>query len=325
MLMTICALAIPLALHAATDDAKPAAAKKSPWTAEDVVNQEDASQFEISPDGRFAVWVKATADKEKDERVSNLYLSNLSDGKQVQLTRGAYDISQPHWSPSGEMIAFLSSQPLPKPKPDDAHVQLWLINSAGGAPWSLTQFERGIEQIAWLDDDTILFSAEEDASLYERETKEHKDDSDVVDDTSHTAPVRIFKFSIKDQKVTRLTDNADWILNFEISHDKKQLVAVARRELSYAWDQKIPPVTYLVNIATGERTEIFAGERISPDDFEWARDNSGFYVVAPFSDDPKFFTASVERIYFYDLAAAKTVSVNLDWDRGIRAFAANHQ
>jgi dipeptidyl aminopeptidase/acylaminoacyl peptidase len=214
------------------------------------------------------------------------------------------------------MVAFLSSQPLPKPKPDDAHVQLWLINSAGGAPWSLTQFERGIEQIAWLDDDTILFSAAEDASLYERETKEHKDDSDVVDDTSHTAPVRIFKFSIKDQKVTRLTDNADWILNFEISHDKKQLVAVARRELSYAWDQKIPPVTYLVNIATGERTEIFTGERISPDDFEWARDSSGFYVVAPFSDDPKFFTASVERIYFYDLAAAKAVSVNLDWDRG---------
>jgi len=316
LLMIVCALAIPLALHAATDEAKPAGAKKSPWTAEDVVNQEDASQFEVSPDGRFAVWVKGTADKDKDERVSNLFLSNLSDGRQVQLTQGAYDISQPHWSPSGETIAFLSSQPLAKPKPDDARVQLWLINSAGGAPWSLTQFERGIQQIAWLDDETIVFSAEEDPSLYERQIKEHKDDSNVVDDTSHTPPVRIFKFSIKDQKVTRLTDNADWILNFEISHDKKQLVAVARRELSYAWDQKIPPVTYLVNIATGERTEIFTGERISPDDFEWARDSSGFYVVAPFSDDPKFFTASVERIYFYDLAAAKAVSVNLDWDRG---------
>ena len=200
MLLAVCAAASPSALRATDDNKPPVAAKKSPWTPEDVVNQEDASQFEVSPDGRFAVWVKATSDKEKDERVSNLYLSNLSDGKPVQLTRGAYDISQPHWSPSGEMIAFLSSQPLPKPKPDDAHVQLWLLNSAGGAAWSLTQFERGIEQIAWLDDDTILFSAEEDPSLYERETKEHKDDSNVVDDTSHTAPVRIFKFSIKDQK-----------------------------------------------------------------------------------------------------------------------------
>jgi dipeptidyl aminopeptidase/acylaminoacyl peptidase len=297
-------------------DKKPLATKKSPWTPEDVVYQEDAGQFEISPDGKSAVWVKDTADKEKDERVSNLYMSNLSDGKQVQLTRGTFDVSQPRWSPSGEMIAFLGSQPLPKPKPTDAHMQLWLINSAGGAPWSVTQFERGIEQIQWLDDDTILFSAEEDASLYERQIKEHKDDSNVVDDTPHTAPIRLFKFSIKDQKVTRLTDNTDWIIRFELSHDKKQLVAEARRELSYAWDQKIPPVTYLVNINTGDRTDIFTGQRILPNDIAWARDNSGFYVVAPFSDDPKFLTASVERVYFYDVGHGKATEVNLDWDRG---------
>jgi dipeptidyl aminopeptidase/acylaminoacyl peptidase len=297
-------------------DKKPSSTKDFTWTPEDVVYQEDAGQFEISPDGKSAVWVKATADKEKDERVSNLYLSNLSDGKQIQLTRGAFEVSQPRWSPSGEMIAFLSSQALPKPKAEDAHMQLWLLNSAGGAPWSLTQFERGIEKIEWLDNDTILFSAEEDASLYERQTKERKDDSNVVDDTPHAAPVRLFKFSIKDQKVTRLTDNPDWILNFELSHDKKELVAVARRELSYAWDEKILPVTYLVNINSGERTEIFTGQRISPDDFQWARDNSGFYVVAPFSDDPKFFTASVERVYFFDVASGKTIDVNLDWDRG---------
>jgi dipeptidyl aminopeptidase/acylaminoacyl peptidase len=302
------------------DDKKDAgtatAAKKSPWTPEDIVYQEDASQFEVSPDGKSAVWIKSTADKDKDERVSNLYISNLADGKQVQLTRGAYNVSQPRWSPSGEMIAFLSNQPLPKPKPDAAPMQLWLMNAAGGAPWSVTEFERGIEQIEWLDNDTILFSAEEDPSLYERQIKEHKDDSNVVDDTPHTAPIRLFKFSIKDQKVTRLTGNNDWIIQFELSHDKKQLVAEARRELSYAWDQKIPPVTYLVNVNTGERTEIFTNQRILPNDMQWARDNSGFYVVASFSDDPKFLTASVERIYFYDVGSGKTTEVNLDWDRG---------
>ncbi|HEY0704643.1 MAG TPA: prolyl oligopeptidase family serine peptidase [Candidatus Acidoferrales bacterium] len=306
-----------VARPAFADDAKPAAAaKKSPWTPEEVVNQEDAREFQISPDVKSAVWVKGGADKEKDERVSNLFLSNLSDGKQIQLTRGAFQVSQPRFSPSGETIAFLSSQPLLKSKPDLAPLQLWLINTSGGAPWSVTEFERGIEQIQWLDNDMILFSAEEDASLYERQTKERKDDSNVVDDTPHTAPIRLFKFSIKDQKVTRLTDNADRIENFELSHDKKQLVAVASRELSFAWDQKIPPVTYLVNINTGERTEIFTGERIQPNDIEWARDNSGFYVVAPFTNDPKFFVATVERVYFYDVAAAKTVDVNLDWDRG---------
>jgi dipeptidyl aminopeptidase/acylaminoacyl peptidase len=320
LLLALLFVAATAPVRASADDKNgvgtAAAKKNSSWTPEDIVYQEDASQFEISPDGKSAVWVRDTADKDKDERVSNLYMSNLSDGKQVQLTRGAYDVSQPRWSPSGDLIAFLSSQPLPKPKPENAHLQLWLMSAAGGAPWSVTEFERGIEQIEWLDGDTIVFSAEEDVSLYERQTKERKDDSSVVDDTFHTAPIRLFKFSIKDQKVTRLTDNADWIIQFQLSHDKKQLVAEARRELSYAWDQKIPPVTYLVNINTGERKEIFTNQRILPNDMQWARDNSGFYVVAPFSDDPKFLTASVERIYFYDLASGKTTEVNLDWDRG---------
>jgi dipeptidyl aminopeptidase/acylaminoacyl peptidase len=320
LLLALLFVAVAAPVHASADDkngvSTAAAKKNSPWTPEDIVYQEDAGQFQISPDGKSALWVRDTADKDKDERVSNLYMSNLSDGKQVQLTRGAYEVSQPRWSPSGDLIAFLSSQPLPKPKPENAHLQLWLMSAAGGAPWSVTEFERGIEQIEWLDGDTIVFSAEEDASVYERQTKERKDDSSVVDDTSHTAPIRLFKFSIKDQKVTRLTDNADWITQFRLSHDKKQLVARARRELSYAWDQKIPPVTYLVNINTGERKEIFTNQRILPNDMQWARDNSGFYVVAPFSDDPKFLTASVERVYFYDLASGKTTEVNLDWDRG---------
>ncbi|MGC1167486.1 MAG: hypothetical protein WA886_01210, partial [Candidatus Acidiferrales bacterium] len=241
--------AFAVGLHAAAGDEKNAeTAKKNQWTPEDVVYQEDAGQFRISPDGKFALWVKGTADKDKDLRVGNLYLSNLSDGKAVQLTRGTDEISNPRWSSSGETIAFLSSHVLPKLKPDTGSTQIWLMNSAGGEPWPVTESQRGIQQFEWLNDDTILFSAEEDPSLYERQTKERKDDSNVVDDTAHTAPVRLFKLSVKEKKITRLTDNDDWILDFAVSRDKTKAVAVARRELSYAWDQKIPPATYIVNL-----------------------------------------------------------------------------
>jgi dipeptidyl aminopeptidase/acylaminoacyl peptidase len=313
---TLLLLAPVVIAQVAADSTRPDAAKKNRWTAEDVVYQEDGGQFRISPDGRFALWVMGTGDKEKDLRVNNLYLSNLNDGKEVQLTRGTDEVSQPRWSPAGDTIAYLSTHALPKPKPDLAPTQLWLMNAAGGEPWAVTDFERGIKQFEWLDNDTILFSAEEEASLYERQTKEHKDDSNVVDDAAHAAPVRLFKFSVKDRKVTRLTDNDDWIIDFSVSRDKAKAVAVARRELSYAWDQKIPPATYVVNLATGERTQILTNERIRPDTIAWSRDNSGFYLVAPFSDDPRFFTASVDRIYFYDLSAGKPTEVNLDWDRG---------
>ena len=53
------------------DDAKPAA-KTEPWKAEDEIFQEYAGQLRISPDAKWLVWVKSTADKEKDARVSNL-------------------------------------------------------------------------------------------------------------------------------------------------------------------------------------------------------------------------------------------------------------
>ena len=295
----------------------PLASPKYPWSADDVVFQELASEFLISPDSKWTVWVKSTADKEKDERVSNLFLSSLTEKKEVELTRGANTVSQPRWSPSGETIAFLSNRPLPKPKPDIAPIQIWLLSVSGGEPWPATDFERPVQHFEWLNDDTILFSAEEQPSLFEHETKDRKDDSDVVDDAAHKAPVRLFKLSVKDKKVTRVTDNDDWILDFKVSHDKTKAVAVARRELSFAWDQKTPPATYIVDLAGGKRTQIFTDTRIQPDDFEWTLDNSGFYVVAPYSTDKQFLTATVKKVYFYDLGSATTAEVNLDWDRSL--------
>jgi len=317
VLFVLFALAL-LNRNAPADDTKASdTAKKSPWKAEDFVFTESASQFRISPDCKWVVWVKNTADKEKDGRISNLYLSSLTEKKEIQLTRGEDDVSSPRWSPNGETIAFMSSRALPKPKPDSAHNQLWLIGMSGGEPWHATEFERGIQDFEWLDNDTILFSAEEDPSLYERNTKERKDDSDIVDDEAHTSPVRLFKFSIKDKKVTRLTDNTDRIEGFEPSYDCKKAVAVAQRELSYAWDEKTPPATYIVDLATGARTQIFPGRKILPDRIRWARDNSGFYVIARFSNSPRFYTASIPKLYFYDLASGSATEVNLDWERSM--------
>lgn len=50
----------------------------SQWTVDDLINQESASQFDLSPCGQWAAWVKTVADKDKDERVSNLILDRKS-------------------------------------------------------------------------------------------------------------------------------------------------------------------------------------------------------------------------------------------------------
>jgi dipeptidyl aminopeptidase/acylaminoacyl peptidase len=313
------ALVLGIAMMSRAQDAppKPAATATVPWTPEDMINAESASGFRISPDGKWAAWSKGVSTKEKDGRTSNLFLSSLTEKKEIQLTRGTDTNGNPRWSPKGDLIAFLSTKPLPEAKPGLARAQLWLINPFGGEPWVLTNFERGIQRFEWIADDTIIFSAQEDATLYEKETEARKDDSNVVDDDPHAAPVRLFKFSVKDKKVTRLTNNLDRIQAWAVTRDLSHAVTTHSRELSYAWDQKIKPVTFVWDLRTSQSKQIFTDGRILPGSLEWTRDGSGFYAVAPYSTDTRFTTASIELLYFYDLASGATQKVDLDWENGI--------
>jgi dipeptidyl aminopeptidase/acylaminoacyl peptidase/formylglycine-generating enzyme required for sulfatase activity len=298
-----------------SDEAKPSS-KTSPWKAEDVVYAETINDFSVSPDGRSVVWIKSEGDKEKNERVSNLFLTNFADDRTVQLTRGAYKVSLPQWSPDSEWIAFLSSRPHPDAKPETAPTQIWLISAHGGEPYVLTELDRAPRRVQWLDKDTLLFSAQEDPGAYEQAEKKKKDDSQVVDDAEHEPPVRLFKISVKDKKITRLTTNTDWIERWSASRDGRYVVAVHARSLHYEFDQKVPPITVLHNLRDGSEKQIFTEGRICPNILAWAADNSGFYATAPFSNDPKFLTATIQLVYFYDIASAKGVAVPLDWENG---------
>jgi dipeptidyl aminopeptidase/acylaminoacyl peptidase len=302
----------------APDTAASGAGKKEPWKPEDVIYAESgAPQTRISPDAKWLVWVKSTGDKDKDTRVSNLILSSLTEDKEIQLTRGSDNNGQPQWSPDSQLVAFTSNRARFGARPDTAPVQIWLINAHGGEPWVLTELARPPRHVDWIDKDTIIFSAQEDPALYEQELKRKKDDSEVVDDSEHEAPVRLYKISVQDKKITRLTSNTDWIGNWSVSKDGKYVAAIHEKSLHYTFDQKVPPVTILHNLADGTEKQIFTEGRVRPYGFEWAPDNSGFYAWAPYSTDPKFLTATIIQLYFYDMAPGKSVQVSLDWENGI--------
>jgi dipeptidyl aminopeptidase/acylaminoacyl peptidase len=310
-------LAISIAFTPATLFAQESkSSKSSPWKPEDILYTETVNDFSLSPDALSVVWIKGEGDKEKDERISNLFLTSLTEDRTVQLTRGAYSVSLPQWSPDGEWIAFLSSRPRPGSKPETAATQIWLISAHGGEAYALTDLDRAPHQVQWLDKDTLLFSAAEDPSAYEQSQKKKKDDSEIVDDAGHEAPVRLFKITMKDKKVTRLTTNTDWIERWSASKDGKYVVAVHARSLHYTFDQKVPPVTFLHNLTDSTEKQIFTEGRVRPNLLAWAPDNSGFYAAVSFSNDPKFLTATIELVYFYDLARGKSIPVPLDWENG---------
>jgi len=291
-------------------------AGKNEWTIDDILLAESADDYRIAPDNRSVVWVKTRVDEEKGGRVSNLFLSSLSEDRHVQLTRGNDSHSSPRWSPDGKLISFVSTRSLPEKKDGVASSQLWLIDPSGGEPWPITSSERGIRSYEWKDAGTILFLAREEASLFESEAEKRKDTSRVVDDEEHEPPVRLFAYSIKDKKAKRLTTNDDRIESFALSPEKGMAVSVHQRSLSWQYDQRVPPVTYLWNLETGESQQIFDGSRVVPRNIRWAKDGSGFYFLNDSTTHPRYREATISVVMYYDVATAEAELVDLDWQRG---------
>ena len=303
-------------------------AAKTPWTVDDMIARERADEFRISPDRKWVVWVKHTPDKEKDEMVSNLFLTSLTEKLEIQLTRGAHEHSKPRWSREGRMIAFLSDRPLPKKDAkegesagEEAQTQLWVLRPQGGEPWPLTRLEAGVKDFDWMDNETILIATEEEPTNYQRSLKERKDKAHAVDDPRQSPPVRLFKVRVEEGEITRLTTNDDWIERVAVSPDGRHTAAIHSRSLSYEFDEKIRPVIMVHDLAAGKSVPVSADGPIAPwfaeaePQIRWTADSSGFYFVSHYSTHPVYRQAFVDQLFYYELSSGKATKLDLGWDR----------
>lgn len=310
------------------------------WTPDDILLQEQVGAIELSRDGRFIVYTKSRIDKDKGESVSHIWLRRFDESEPIQLTRGQDSASSPKISPSGRLIAFLTSRRAAAPSapggsaasaPEPSGQQIWLMNTSGGEPWQLTRLERGVRAFDWISDDSIAAAAQEDPSLYHQKIKEAKDTSNVVDDEEHEPPVRLFRVEIKGGKVTRLTANSDRITSIDVSPDGQWALTIHNRSLAEIYNQKIKPAAFLHHLPTGRSVELFAGQKLYPRSFHWKADSKSFYFTAPYTTHPYLYNASVTRLYHFPLtlaepfeaaAKARPAEVALDWDNGLAASPA---
>jgi dipeptidyl aminopeptidase/acylaminoacyl peptidase len=285
------------------------------WTAEDIVNAEQANGYEFSPDGRAVVWVKRLPSKEKDAYFTKLFLTRLDQkeaGKYLtlQLTRGEESDRSPIFSKDGKLIYFLSSREKGK--------KLWALPVAGGEPYEIKTFENAPGSLRYLNDSTFVYTASEGKTLYETELESRKDEVQVVEDTAHFKPTRLFAFDLKTKEIRRLSDNRLPVAGFATSKDGRWLVSSHTGSPHYGADAQPKPVVYLWNTQTGEKVSILpAAQYQTPGSFTFTEDGSGFYFSSTQSNDPLWNGAGVQRLHFFDLGTRQVQPIDLKWDWGL--------
>lgn len=317
-LSTFCALALCVCLSVALFAEKDLKTSKSEWTIDDVVNQESAGSFTISPDGNWVLWSKTVPNKKKDRRLTHIFLSHLeADRETLQLTRGEDSEGSPKWSPSGKLISFLSSRKGEDDKDESSGSQIWLIDKRGGESWRITQLQSGVRGYEWIDDDHFLILTRENRTLREQEKKERKDTSYIVEDQEHITPYRLFLFDVKKKKMNRVTENKDQITSFWLSHDKKWVLTRNNQSVRYGVDQKIKPKYFLTNLADESTTELFPDPTFKPIMFSWAMDYRGFYFSIRRTSDYLHGGPGADFLYYFDLETRQHREVPLDWEWGL--------
>jgi dipeptidyl aminopeptidase/acylaminoacyl peptidase len=158
----------------------------------------------ISPDARSVAFLQRETDWKENEFVWQLWLTNVSSGRTVQLSRGKKSAGSVEWSPDGHWLAFVTERELhaiePMPpeskdggdKPSEkseppnsekpAAKQIWLIAPDGGEAWPLTKSETNVGDLHWAKDGkSVLFTAAEPPSKAGKARKERYSAYDVVE------------------------------------------------------------------------------------------------------------------------------------------------
>ncbi|MBH12003.1 MAG: peptidase S9 [Leeuwenhoekiella sp.] len=284
------------------------------WTPEDIVYTESMRSPVFSPDGTMVVWSKSKAVKKKDRFVADLYLTRLNIKEDdsfltTQLTYGDDSDYSYIFSKDGKSLYFLSSR--------DKGKKLWKLSLYGGEAEEIHEFDNGISSIQLKDENTLFFTAKNGKTLYDLEAEEKEDDVQIIEDSLHWQPSHIYAFDLKEDQITRITDNEKPIRSYQLSHDGHWLYYTITRSLSYGADAQKDPYSYLVNLKTGAKKQILQDFEFPIYDIQFTADDSGFYFGTGFSSDPEWNGAGITELYYYDLASAKATKVDLDWELGV--------
>jgi dipeptidyl aminopeptidase/acylaminoacyl peptidase len=264
---------------------------------EDIVGLKGISGSVISPDGKWAAFVRTVPvlEVEKSEHRGHIWLVSTDSGEPFQLTNGPNGDSSPQWSPDSTRLAFVS-------KRVDGKTQIWIIPIEGGEAKQLTHTKNGASNPQWsFDGKQIAFLKTEQDSKVDEKRKKAKDDRIVmgVDDfkqqhlwvieveTLNDEPQLLFSLpgeetdeNVNVDKSQRLTAGDFHVSEPRWSPDGKQIVFVSTPS-PQADDMMFNGIVHLVDIETKNVQKLTAhtGGESSP---RWSPDGGRIaYLHSP--------------------------------------------
>lgn len=274
-----------------------------------------------SPDGRLAAWLSIRPDLAEDRARATLFVTDLGTGASRALDLGGLEPSDVAFAPDGASIGFLSP---PDPDSDSsAPLQLYEVQTAGGAPRARTDLEDGVLGFLFLAPERLVLLARDRRPCPLPVSEDLADAAVAVEDPAEYAAFaeRLFEVPARGAAPVRelpqrpLVPSVGAIDLAVASPDGRFLLTGDLERARWRIGEPTPYRVWLDDLATGRRRLLYEGGR-APLTAWFAPDGDTLYALVPRASIPD------AAAYVLEVDAVATESgavehVPLDWDRGV--------